>query len=133
MIRVARNVAGTAADAMGMVVGATLSLVTYAQGAASGVFRRGKSLANDVAHQARSKAVSGADSAADWTDEKLEEAQEKTAELRERAGEMLDEPDRRPYEERTKEELYELAVERDIEGRSTMNKEELIVALREER
>ncbi|MBT8130724.1 MAG: Rho termination factor N-terminal domain-containing protein, partial [Gammaproteobacteria bacterium] len=49
------------------------------------------------------------------------------------ADEMTNEPDRRTYEERTKEELYELAVERDIDGRSLMTKDELIVALREER
>ena len=35
-----------------------------------------------------------------------------------------------PYEERTKEELYERAKELDIEGRSEMTKEELIEALR---
>lgn len=35
-----------------------------------------------------------------------------------------------PYEERTKEEIYEKAQEVGIEGRSDMNKEELIHALR---
>ena len=34
------------------------------------------------------------------------------------------------YEERTKEELYEKAKELDIEGRSEMDKDELIKALR---
>ena len=38
--------------------------------------------------------------------------------------------DSTPYEERTKEELYEKAVEVGIEGRSKMNKSELIKALR---
>lgn len=35
-----------------------------------------------------------------------------------------------PYEEWTKEELYDRAQELDIEGRSEMTKEELIAALR---
>ncbi len=39
-------------------------------------------------------------------------------------------PDTRTYEARTAEELYNLASERDISGRSTMTKDELIAALR---
>jgi hypothetical protein len=38
--------------------------------------------------------------------------------------------DTRPYEARTREELYELAGERNLEGRSSMTKAELIAALR---
>jgi hypothetical protein len=45
-------------------------------------------------------------------------------------------PDRRPdgrtYEERSLEELRERARELEIEGRSTMSKDELIAALREQ-
>jgi hypothetical protein len=38
--------------------------------------------------------------------------------------------DSRPYEERSKEELYDKAKEIGIEGRSEMDKDELIKALR---
>ena len=41
--------------------------------------------------------------------------------------------DTRPYEERTRTELYELARQRDIAGRSGMDKDELIAALRRQR
>ncbi len=39
----------------------------------------------------------------------------------------------KPYEERSKKELYEQAKNLEIDGRSKMDKEELIKALREDR
>jgi hypothetical protein len=39
-------------------------------------------------------------------------------------------PDERPLEELTKEELYERAQAAEIEGRSTMSKEQLVRALK---
>ena len=41
-------------------------------------------------------------------------------------------PDRRSYEERSIEELRERARELEIEGRSTMSKDELIAAMRKQ-
>ncbi|MGQ7845216.1 Rho termination factor N-terminal domain-containing protein [Granulosicoccus sp. 3-233] len=40
--------------------------------------------------------------------------------------------DSRPYEQRSVDELKELAREREIRGRSTMNKSQLIKALRDD-
>ncbi len=57
-----------------------------------------------------------------------------TATAVESAAEAAFDPrDTRPYEERTRGELYELACDRQIEGRSAMNKKQLVKALRRDR
>ena len=61
--------------------------------------------------------------------ERLEQPQAPTAET----SKQDRRPDGRTYEERSVEELRERAGELQIEGRSTMNKDELIAALRDHR
>lgn len=58
-------------------------------------------------------------------------AQEERSNVRQTLRSAAADHDARPYENRTREELYELAAERGLEGRSTMSKAELIAALRE--
>jgi hypothetical protein len=62
--------------------------------------------------------------------EGLVEAAEATRELRDPSPQQHRRPDGRTYEERTLEELRERAGELQIEGRSSMSKDELIAALR---
>ncbi|MBT8144426.1 MAG: Rho termination factor N-terminal domain-containing protein [Gammaproteobacteria bacterium] len=118
---------------MGIVVGAALGTLNRLQETAGGIVQRGRDVTENATSQAKAKARSSVRTAADYTEDKLDQAADVTEELADKAEDALDEPDYRAYEERTYEELYELASERDIAGRSTMNKAELIAALRDER
>jgi hypothetical protein len=63
--------------------------------------------------------------------ERVEQRIEEVAQqLVDETKDALSSPDTRPYDVRTVDEIRTLASERGIEGRSTMNKEELIHALR---
>jgi Rho termination factor, N-terminal domain len=53
-----------------------------------------------------------------------------TDQARERDIKQASKPDRRPFEERSVEELRDRARELEIEGRSAMSKDELVAALR---
>jgi hypothetical protein len=55
---------------------------------------------------------------------------QKVGKVTRQAKRVVKTSDARSYEERTRGELYELAQERDVAGRSGMSKKRLIAALR---
>ncbi len=87
--------------------------------------------AEETVEAAREAAGRSVDAAREAARETLDAAREAGQETKQAASDVAEAAGRAgPYEEWTKDELYERAQELDIEGRSEMNKEELIDALR---
>lgn len=116
----ARDAAGTAAKAASDVVGTAADTARDAVGAVTSRRPRPASQKRSASPQAATKrgtTASGRTAA---------EAPRRTA-----TGTRSGGPSGKPYEKWTKDELYQRAQELDIEGRSTMNKRQLIEALRD--
>lgn len=105
-----------------LAVDKAVDLAEKAVDRAGEAIRRGEDQAERASKQARDKAR-----------DVTSRAKEQIGDAKDAARSGLEERDKRPYEDRTKHELYTLAAERDIASRSSMNKAELIDALRTQR
>jgi len=138
-----RTVAGQARAAGDQVANATRTGVRtvtgQARAAGSQVAGTTRTAANTVAGQTAAQGRKVAGSARNETTKLLDDAIGAVEETVEVAEDAVDSAERiaddrsatsRRYEDRTKAELLERAQELDIEGRSQMNKKQLIAALR---
>ncbi len=96
--------------------------VGQARSGAKRTGKKAKTTMKETAGQARSQTARSADAAATATEELLDDAT--------KAVDPNSAPQGVAYEEWTKSALYDRAQELDIDGRSTMSKQQLIKALR---
>jgi hypothetical protein len=104
--------------------------------ASCGVARAAADVAIGGIALATAKAIEAADQVVDRAAGALgnarSQARKAAAGAHPTAREVIGDTDGRAYEDRTRDDLYALAADREIDGRSTMRKAELIAALRAE-
>lgn len=113
---------------MGETVGDKATKAKEVGREASDAVRDAAGEAADAAKDAARKTVDAAKTAARDTTEAVRSAGRETADAAQEAGRGVSNAG--PYEQWTKDDLYERAQELDIEGRSEMDKDQLIRALR---
>lgn len=125
-VSAAKQTSGQARSAAGRTAKtaqtATKEAVGQARSAAERTASTARGAAKQTAGQARAQAKRTRDRAAKEAEGLIDDATD--------AVESTDRPRGVPYEDWTKDDLYQRAQELDIEGRSTMSKQQLVVALR---
>jgi hypothetical protein len=124
--QLARTLAGVTTRQVDIAVDTVTETIDTAVEAADATVGTVESTARERAHQLESELQHG--------HERVEQPQASQGDTAKAASPKQDRrPDGRTYEERSVEELRERAAELQIEGRSSMSKDELIAALRDHR
>lgn len=121
---------GIAATAVDLAVGGAVLAADKAAEVIDDAIERGSEALEEAGETVRDAVNTVVGTASDAADDAVEHGRQAAASAKATIDDATSGRDTSPYESRSKEDLYDLAQERNIEGRSNMTKEELIEALR---